>query len=161
MKKILMAAVAVSGLTATPAMAAGANYAVTGTVTAVCSVTTSGTLTFGTDVNSSGLNVTATATNEADDSTAYCNGYATKLTVAKVAMTNTSVTGTAPSGFTKTIDFTPVVTIRGSEHNVTTDTLVGAFQGLKVKATNPTTGADKALAGNYSGSITVTLAPAV
>jgi hypothetical protein len=160
MKKLLLAAVAASALSASPALAADATYTVTGTVTAVCSVTTGTTLAFGSDINSGGLNLTATTTNEVDDTAAYCNGSGTTLTVSKVDMTNQTVAGAAPSGFTKTISFTPVVTIGGTGHGVVTGQSVGAFQGLKVKATNPSTGSDKALAGSYSGSITVTLAPA-
>jgi len=164
MKKILMAAVALATLGATPAMAADsvAVYTVTGTVGAICSANTTGTIAFGNLVDSTGtLNAT---TKEASDTGAYCNGVGTTVKVAHANLTKKNYTDTPPSGFVSVVSFVPEIvagatTLTGDQASGTS---LGAFSGLTVRATAPsvTTGT-KPLAGDYEGSITVTLSPVV
>lgn len=164
MKKLLMAAVAASAIAATPAMAAtSAEYTVTGSVNAICSASASGTIAFGSLVNAATGLLSATSLSATADSTAFCNGAGTKVEVAHVnlANTTTSQVGDAPTGFTKTVSFTPkVVTSVGAlTGDQDAGTALGAFNGITVTAENLSAGGNKPLAGDYSGSITITLTP--
>ncbi|HKY82628.1 MAG TPA: hypothetical protein VJM09_14275 [Sphingobium sp.] len=164
MKKILMAAVALTALGATPAMAADsvAVYTVTGNVGAICSANTTGTIAFGNLVDSTGT-LDAT-TKQASDTGAYCNGVGTTIQVAHADLSKKNYTGTPPAGFVSVVSFTPeivagAVTVTGDKSSGTS---LGAFSGLVVKATAPNVAAGtKPLAGDYEGSITVTLTPTV
>jgi spore coat protein U-like protein len=161
MKKLLMAAVAVSALATTPAFAADtvASYTVTGTVAAVCSANTSGSITFGALTDGTGT-LTATSKDATTDSGAYCNGLGSTITIAHSDLAHTTFTGTPATGFTKTVTFVPEVDT-GSV--VTTGdqgpTVIGAFSQMTVRAKDLNSGGSKPLAGSYSGSITVTLSP--
>ena len=164
MKKILMAAVALTALGATPAMAATTStYTVTGNVGALCSANATGTIAFGNLVNDSGV-LNAQTTSAEPDTSAYCNGVSTTVQVAHTNLKKKNYTDTPPSGFVSVVSFTPEI-VAGS-NTLTGDkdagTPIGAFSGLTVKATSPsvTTGT-KPLAGDYEGSITVTLTPTV
>lgn len=166
MKKILMAAVAVSGLAATPAMAAdSATYDVTGTVTAVCSVNSGTTIAFTGLTDGSGSIVAGAVTNIAGDTGAYCNGGNSKLSVThsplKLQAGAEDSTVTPPTGFVKTIEFTPVVKVGdlATEYNDGGAHAVGAFSGLSVQAKAPTVTGGKPLAGDYKGSITIAVSP--
>ena len=158
MKKILIAAMALSALASTPAFAANtvAAYAVTGSVTAICSAAASGSITLGSLTDASGnLNVTG---GTASDTGAYCNGAGTTVQVAHAALTTA---GAAATGFTNTLSFTPVVvagatTLTGDKASGTS---LGAFSGLSVSVSSLSAGGNKPVAGSYSGSITVTLTP--
>ncbi|WP_152639820.1 hypothetical protein [Sphingobium bisphenolivorans] len=164
MKKMLLAAAAASAVLATPAMAAEtATYDVTGSVAAVCAVSTGSAVSFSSLTDNTGV-LNATTTDEATDAAAYCNGSASTVKVEHVALkrqvNNADDTAAPPSPFVNQVDFTPVVTIGSTTYSSSTATLVGAFSGLKVKAITPTTtGNAKPLAGSYKGSITVTLSP--
>lgn len=158
MKKILMAAVAASAIASSPAMAAVAStYDVTGSVAGVCSISATGSIDFGALTDGTGAYSNTGTSTEATDSTAYCNQAATTVTITH---TNLSTAASAPTNFTNTVAFTPVVTTQ--QVTLTGDkpagTLIGAFDVFKVKAT-ATTPSLKLVAGNYSGSITITLAP--
>ncbi len=154
MKKLLMAAVAVSTLAATPALAAtSAVYTVNGNVTATCSVTGTGTITLG----ELGAGTTFTAT----DASAACNQGNTTVDVTHVKLQSTTV-ATATTGFTRELEFTPKLETQDSAKTVTGDATaasLGAFNTLKVTATTGTPTATL-VAGNYTGSITITLNPA-
>ena len=132
MKKLLMAAVAASSLAATPALAAtDATYDVTGSVNSACGIAASGTVAFSALANADGTYASPTAT-AANDTTAYCNQAGTTVDISHTAMTTD---GTAPAGFTKTLDFTPVVSFNGAAGlNDGTAQLVGAFGSLSVEA---------------------------
>jgi hypothetical protein len=156
MKKLLMTAAALSALAASPAMAATtANYDVTGTVAAACSISASGTLAFGS--LASGATNTTLTTQSSTDAAAFCNQAATTVTVAH---TNMTTGASAPTGFTNTVAFTPRIatqatTLTGDQ---TAGTALGAFNTLTVSAI-PTQPTANLVAGSYSGSITITLAP--
>jgi hypothetical protein len=165
MKKLMTFAAMAPLMLATPAIAASANYSVTGTVTAICTAASTGTLDFGTGglANTSTGVVLASATQSSTDATAVCNGNSTTITVAHVAMQTAATT--SASGFTNTIDFTPRVTINGANlDNNRTNTTVGPFSGMTVTALNLTTAASaKPIAGSYNaagfGTISITLTP--
>jgi len=159
MKKLLMAAVAVSALATTPAMAATtANYDVTGTVAAACSITGSGTLAFG--ALATGATNAAASTQTSTDSAAYCNQAATTVTVTKSDLT-TSPGAAVPTGFTNTVVFTPKIETQDKTLNdvQSAGTLIGAFNLFKVSATTTAPTANL-VAGDYTGSITITLSSA-
>ena len=164
MKKMMMAALAASTLLATPAMAADtvSVHAVTGSVTAICSAAAAATLAFGALTDASGtLNATSQTVS---DPTAYCNGAGTTVTVAHASLINTNVAPSLvtspPSGFTGTVTFVPEIvagatTLTGDKAALTA---LGAFSGISVTA-KTLAASGKPLAGNYAGSITVTLTP--
>jgi hypothetical protein len=136
---------------------------VTGNVGAICSAQATGTIAFGNLVDTSGtLNATA---KEASDTGAYCNGAGTTVKVAHVDLTHKTFSGTVPAGFVKVVSFVPEITVGSGATAVTatgdkaTATALGAFSGLTVKATQPSVASGKPLAGDYEGSITVTLTP--
>ena len=165
MKKILMAALTASALSATPAMAQTATYAVTGSVASVCSASATGTIAFGSLISSVTGFLTATSQPATADSGAFCNGAGTTVQVGHNDLVNTTTTqsGAAPTGFTNTVTFTPKVVTSNKtfNNNQALGTLIGAFNGLTVTAENLSAGGDKPLAGSYSGSITITLSPGV
>ncbi len=167
MKKILaIAAAMVPLLAAPPALAATtATYGVTGSVSPICSAASTGTLDFGVGgLANATTGVLTTSTQSSVDATALCNGVNTTLTIAHVAM-QTAGTTTA-SGFVNTIDFTPRVTLNGTNYaSNQTGTVVGAFSGMTVAAIALTTaGSARPIAGSYNvantGSITLTLTAA-
>lgn len=166
MRKLLMAAVALTAVTAAPAFAAPtvANYTVSGDVTAVCAATATGAIPFGSLTDGNGtLNATD---KETSDTTAYCNGGGTKVQIGHVDLTHKTFTGTPPTGFVKVVSFTPEVAFGSGTGAVTktgdqaSGTSLAAFSGMVVRAKGPSvTSGTKPLAGDYEGSITVTLTP--
>src|SRR5262245_51028309 len=132
MKKLLMAAVAVSAIAATPAFAAGgtsASYDVNASVTASCTISTGSTLTFTAALTDASVATTGTTTNEVDDTNAYCNQTGTHMSISHTHLT---VGGGAPAvvnGFTNEVDYTPVVTVNGSPLNDGLTQLVNTFAG--------------------------------
>jgi hypothetical protein len=168
MKKLMMAAVALTAMATVPATPAaatstGQDFTVSGTVNATCNYS-GGTIAFGTiTTNADG---TLPGTQDASSTAQagfYCNGAGTKLTLSHSAMTTTA---TAATGFTSTINFTPAVIIGGVDSRVgdtTTDLSLGAIAGSLVVAARDLSTAsatDKVMAGDYSGTITLTLTPA-
>ena len=167
MTRILVIAAAMAPLlVASPALAATtATYGVTGSVTAICSAASTATLDFGTGgLANATTGVLTTATQSSTDATALCNGVNTTLTINHAAMQTAG--STTASGFVNTIDFTPRVTLNGTNYSSNqTATLVGAFSGMIVSAINLTTaGSARPIAGSYNvantGSITLTLTAA-
>lgn len=160
MKKIFIAAVPCTVLAALPATpAAAASYTVTGAVSASCSAPAGGTIAFGTiGVQSDGTLTASQTASSSAQSSFYCNGAGTTLTLAHTAMTDGV---TAPSGFTSTIDFTPAVKVGGTDKQVGDGTGVafGAQAGSLVVDARNLTASAKPTAGSYSGSITLTLTP--
>jgi spore coat protein U-like protein len=159
MKKILMAAVALTAVTATPAYSQTATFNVSGTVNAVCSFT-GGTIAFGTiNVNSDGTIATGQSASSAGQPGFYCNGAGTTLDLSHTAMTTSA---TPPGGFTSTINYTPAVVVGGSDQQVGDGTGVafGAKAGSLVVDARNLTATGKLMAGAYSGTITLTLTPA-
>lgn len=155
MKKLLLAAVAVSAIAATPAMAAGTatDYEFKGSVTEVCSTTTA---------TKSGFTIALDGTfakQTLSDSTAYCNGATTTASYVVTHLTNDDTGISAPSGFTTTVPITAEVKA-GTATVVAGGSTVGAFNGLTVSATGDgVASGTKVMAGAYSGKITVTLTP--
>ncbi|ANI79505.1 hypothetical protein [Sphingobium sp. EP60837] len=160
MKKILMAAVALTALGATPAMAAGV-FTVSGDVAATCGAISDGTITFSSGI-ATGTDGTLTSgqSQSSAPQNVYCNGAGSKITVAHTAMKIGDGTG-APSNFTKTIDFTTDVNFAGTHFGEGTSQTLGAMSGSLVVSANDLTASAKPLAGSYSGSITVTVSPSL
>jgi hypothetical protein len=164
MKKIITAAVAVSALSVSPAMAQTVStYTVTGSVASICSASLTGAIPFGSLINPSTGFLSATSATATADTGAFCNGAGTTVEIGHSDLTNTTSTGAAPTGFTKTVTFTPKVetSVGTLSGNKTAGTSLGAFNGITVTAENLSAGGNKPLAGDYSGSITITLSPGV
>ena len=159
MKKILMAALTASALSATPAMAQTVQtYAVTGTVNALCSISGATTaINFGTLTNTTGGFALQNASPSVTDSGAYCNQASTTVSIAHTNLTTTATS----AGFTNTVVITPAISTPQHPTQIVGDVgpvALGAFTGLTVYATAANPGVPL-VAGVYNGTITVTLAP--
>jgi hypothetical protein len=165
MKKFLMAAVALTALTATPAIAADVDttFVVNGTVTGKCTITAAspfainGTGAINTDSsgNLAGANA-ATSSSVA----VTCNTAGSNILVEKTALKNAAYSDTPANGYTNTIDFAAKATIAGVDYLEGADRPLGVVADtLTVTASNLTTGTNKPYAGSYSGTIKVTLKP--
>jgi len=161
MKSIFMLAVAFSALSALRAApAAAADFTVSGSVTPTCNYS-GGTIVFGTiGVNSDGTIATGQSASSTAQAGFYCNGAGTTLDLSHTAMTDGV---TAPSGFTSSIDFTPAVKVGGTDKKVGDGTgiALGAIAGALVVDARTLTATGKLTAGTYSGSVTLTLTPAL
>lgn len=173
MRKLIIAAAPLA-LLASPAMAATAapsvngNVAITGEVTARCAFTLgSETIALG-DISGTDGKLDATKVNgKSKNLTGWCNGTNSTVAVKATALTNT-LTGT---GFDSTVTYTAKATV-GTVEATDSDSLdtaagvaakVGLFSGnIAVSLSNAQTpGNGLMVAGDYSGNVQVTLAPAV
>ena len=168
MKKILMAAVALTAMTATPAFAApgtSQTYTFDGTV---ASISGAALVNFGALTDNSGAYTGSGTHQDATDTNAYCNQAAT---TAEIKHTNFVNANTATTGFTNLIpmsaslsttqgaSLSDATAASGTGTSTGTSGTIGAFTGLKVTATLGAIGTDKLVSGTYNGSITVTLTP--
>ena len=161
MKKILMAAVALTAMAAIPATPAAAQavFNVSGSVNAVCSYS-GGTIAFGTiGTNADGTIATGQSASSTAQTGFYCNGAGTTLSLAHTALTNSV---TPATGFTSTITYTPAVKVGGVDQQVGDGSGVafGAQAGSLVVDARSLTASGKLMAGSYAGTITLTLTPA-
>lgn len=161
MKKILMLALAVSAAAVTAAPAAAATYNVKANVTATCTALTGSAtdLDFGTLTVAADGTLTGTHTKSSTQASVVCNGAATTMTVVSTPMTNAATAFDA--GFTNTINYTTAVTLAGFTYTGPSPQVTGARSGLltvTASALAPAGGL-ALVAGNYAGTITVTLAP--
>lgn len=163
MKKILIIAAAASAFAATTASAQAATYSVKANVTAFCTALTGSTtdLDFGTLTVGADGKLTGVYTKTSTQTPVVCNGANTTITVTPTAMTN-AATLTDTTNFTNTINYTTGVTLAG--RTVLVDSAahaIGELTGtLNVTASALAPAGGKALlAGNYAGTIVVTLTP--
>ncbi|WP_374613045.1 hypothetical protein [Sphingorhabdus sp.] len=149
-KSTLISLIGVS-MIATPAFAAdpSATYTVNGNVAAVCSITASSSPTdFGSLQNSQEKVI--------NDTAATCNSAGATISVSRTNLVNSIP---AADGFTNVVTVnTKVEAGTATVTNNGTDVATGAFKGLKITATTvaPST---TLMAGDYTGTITVTLNP--
>lgn len=160
MKKLLMAAIAVTSIAATPAMAADAAYTVDATVAPTCTIAATGTLSFGALTSTATSFSAATSNPTYTDTTAYCNQASTKITVTHTDMTASN--GHSSPGFANSVAIVPSVAT--SNHaaysgDQTVAVPVGAFTSMTVSAT-ATAPSSPLIASAYAGSISITLVPA-
>jgi hypothetical protein len=176
MKKPLLAAFAAAAPAMLLAAFAPAAYADTGTVTvdgsvaARCQFTTNtATITIAELANASDLLVTGNVDGQQATLVGWCNGTKSTMTANGASLKNGT---SAPTGFSNQVDFTSTAT-EGAISATDTDSTdgsagspstVGIFTGnitvaLSSAATHggPT---EKLVAGDYTGSVLVTLAPA-
>ena len=171
MKKTLMAAVAFTAMTATPAFASApsADYTFSGSVAALCTISGhAGAVDFGALTDGNGDYTGSGTSQDATDDGAYCNQANTQATITHTNLFTSNDSGT---GFTNVIPMNAALSTSqgGSLSDATNATgtgtsagssgAIGAFTGLKVTATLGTIGTDKLVAGSYGGTITVTLTP--
>jgi hypothetical protein len=175
MRKLLMAAVALTAVTATPALASTSQtYNFTGSVAAICTIAgAASTVDFGALTDGSGAYTQNGVAKDATDTDAYCNQA---QTTASIKHTDLFTTNSASTGFTNVVPMSaslttfvgasPAVVLAdstpasGSTESSGSSGTVGAFTGLKVTATLGSIGSDKLVAGTYNGTITVDLTPA-
>jgi hypothetical protein len=170
MKKILMGAVGLAGLMATPALAAApsATYNFDGSVASVCTIAgAAATVGFGALTDSAGTYSQGGVSKDASDTNAYCNQGLTTATISHTNMVNTNVAG---AGYTSVLPMTASLTTpesgtlndssvaSGTASSSGTTATIGSFSALKVTATLAS-GPYKLTSGAYNGSITVTLTP--
>ena len=165
MKKLLMGAVALTAVTATPALAAdpSASFTVNGSVNNVCNIGSGSPF----NINSGTINVDAngnlsgTNTGTSSSVAVVCNSGAAVINITHTALVNSGAPADA-NGFTGTIDFVPSGTLTNGSSTVPLangDNSTGIVNGsLTVTAgTLSTTGNAKPYAGAYVGNITVTV----
>lgn len=170
MKRLIIAAVAITAISATPAMAApgtSQTYNFDGTVASICTISGASLVHFGALTDASGSYTGNGSHEDATDSAAYCNQAAT---TASISHTNLVNTNTATTGFTNIIpmsaslstteggSLTDTSVASGTGTSTGTSGTIGAFTGLKVTATLGSV-SSKLVSGTYNGSITVTLTP--
>ena len=170
MKKRLMAAVVLTAMMATPAMAApgtSQTYNFTGSVAALCSISgAAGTVSFGALTDANGVYANPGA-KDAVDTGAYCNQSQTQATITHTNLVNSV---SPASGFTNIVPLSASLTTdqttladstaaSGSGTSSGTTATIGGFSSLKVTAT-PGSPSTKLESGTYNGSITVVLTPA-
>lgn len=160
MKKILMAAVTLAAIASVPSTASAADFTVSATVAPVCSYS-GGSIAFPTLTVQSDGTLSANQSSSSTGQTGfYCNGAGTTVALSHVAMT----TSASAPGFVNSINFTPVVTVGGTDlvtGDKTAGTSFGAQSGSLVVTAKNLTAGGKVIAGDYNGSITLTLSPAV
>lgn len=176
MKRIVGAAAVAASLTAVPALAQDATgtVAIDGSVAERCLFTTpSATISVGelsksgTDTNAGRLNP-AKLNGEKRTLVGWCNGTASTIAVEAQPLLNTDFTGTAPSGFTRRIDYSATAGANGASAADTSTAAgagqasnVGIFTGnVEVTLSSSATPNDSMLiAGAYAGQVLVTLSP--
>lgn len=159
MKKLLMIGAALAATTAaTPAFAT--DFTVSGSVTASCGAMTDDPIAFGTIATDADGSLSTGQSKTNAGQPVYCNGVGSTISVSHDALKIGDGTG-APTGFTKTIDFTTSVDFAGVVVGDGASQTLGAQTGtLKVSANNLTASA-KPLAGTYAGAVHVTVTPAL
>jgi hypothetical protein len=162
-----------SGALASPAQAANtATYAMTGSVTTICTAGAGGTLAFGTLINgTTGATSVQTPNPTSTDNTAFCNQANTTVRVQRTDLTTTSA---ASAGFTNTLLITTAkVTSPQNSTGITDNSAtgggtspgisgtLGAFTQLTVTAAaGAGSGGNSLVANNtYTGTVTITLTP--
>jgi len=166
MKKLLLAAVALSAF-ATPALAdPQASWNVTGTVAAQCGAIAGNDadLAFGSlNINASDGTLAANGSKSTTSQDVYCNGGSSTISVAATPMTNQTNTSAEDSNFTGTINYTTDVNFAGSHFGVGATQSLGAKAGTLVVTTSNLTAnnSKRPYAGDYQGTVTVTLTPGV
>jgi spore coat protein U-like protein len=160
---LTLAATPAFGQSASSEAAVSRDFAVSGSINARCTAGTATPLSFGAiDLNDNGT----LAANQSESTTLaiYCNGANTKLKVAGSSINNTSVAGTAPDGFTKTLALATTATIGSVTASLSSPAdgvLLGAVAGDLTVSTGELSASARPMAGDYAGTITVTLTPGV
>jgi len=170
MKKLMTAAVGLIAIASTPAMAATAGttqtYTFNGKVDALCSISGADAVDFGKLTDTSGTYQNPGA-KTATDAGANCNQAGTTATITH---TDLFTSNPATAGFTNIVPLSASlstnqgVTIAdatsasGSTSSTGTTAAIKAFTALTVTAT-PGTPSARLVAGDYSGTVTVTLSP--
>lgn len=174
MKKFLLSAAAL-GLLALPAaaFAQDGEVTITGSVAAACVIEPTATITLGELADADGLYDASVADGETATLNAWCNGASSTIAVAATAITLQG--GPAPvTGFTDTINFTATASVTPADAAAAVEVsdsttgaadaaaTVGLFSDdITVTLSASATDGSKLIAGDYEGSVTVTLAPAV
>lgn len=178
MLKTILYASAALALLAAPSLADNSvTITLQGTVDAKCSITTGigATLMLGTfDTNADGTYSGETIDRPVDGS-AWCNGVTNDVVAVAKPMMNVDLVGAAPSGFTNRVDYELTLTFLGQSFGSLDTVGADPANGREVNAsglpafseggsgtghvTTVGSGADKLIAGNYQGEVTITLVP--
>lgn len=158
MKRLLMGAVALAAIQATPVMAQNASLDVTGTVASKCSTFSLADIAFSaiTTDNATGFAVGGDVTTTTASAAVWCNKAGASVSYSHTPMETTVA---APSAsFTDTVDFTPTVKLGTTNIAAAGTTVDIVADTLTVSATTNATTAIP-VAGDYTGTITVVLTP--
>ena len=177
MKNLIIAAMGIAACAASPAFAQSTGtVTIDGSVAPRCLFTTpSATITLG-EMALSGTGTTAgkldagVVNGKTRTLVGWCNGSASKMSVKAEALTLTGSTGTIPTGFDRTVNYTATAVANSVSVNDLSTTVdaslektVGLFTGNVVvtlsSATTPTSGL--LVAGDYNGQVLVNLSAAI
>ena len=158
MKKLLMGAVALAAMQAAPAMAE--DFTVGGTVNQACSVIAVDPIAFGTiGINGSTGLLNPVQSKSSAGTNIWCNGVSSKLAFTGNTISNVKPVSDA-AHFTNSLTFMPKVSLNGTD--IGTGATIGAVAAsLVVTADTLNDGGKIPVAGDYTGTITVTLTPGV
>jgi hypothetical protein len=146
---------------------------ITGSVGERCEFTVnSATIPLGELSGTGGLLDTAQVNGETATLNGWCNGTAAEMTVEANAIENISFVGSPPAGFETIVNYTATATASPASGDVSANdtsasvgagapSLVGVFSSDidVVLSASSTPGGGKLIAGNYEGSVDVTLTP--
>ena len=146
---------------------------ITGSVGERCEFTVnSATIPLGELSGTGGLLDTAQVNGETATLNGWCNGTAAEMTVEANAIENISFVGSPPAGFETIVNYTATATASPASGDVSAnDTSVSVGAGAPsvvgvfssdidvVLSASSTPGGGKLIAGNYAGSVDVTLTP--
>lgn len=157
MKKILMAAVAFTAITATPALAqSSGTFTVSGSIAGQCGGLGAGLIQFNQIATAANGQVSDNRSLQSTAQNVFCNAGGSTISIEKNNMTNNTVV-TDTTNFTNTISYDAAVTIGGTPYS---NGAVNILSGnLVVTASNLSSGGKIPVSGAYSGTVVVTLTP--
>lgn len=158
MKKILMAAVAFTAITATPALAqSSGTFTVSGSIAGQCGGLGAGLIQFNQIATAANGQVSDNRSLQSTAQNVFCNAGGSTISIIKNNMTNNTVV-TDTTNFTNTISYDAAVTIGGTPY--ANNDAVNILSGnLVVTASNLSSGGKIPVSGAYSGTVVVTLTP--
>lgn len=164
-----VAALVVAGAASQASAQVTGTVDITGSVEDRCEFTIdSGLIALGELSGTGGLLNTAAVDGESDDLNGWCNGTAAEMTVEANALQNIDYVAAPPAGFDRVVNFTATATASTGSANDSSATLgagapstVGIFSSniSVVLSASSTPGGGKLIAGDYVGSVDVTLTP--
>ena len=148
------------------------DVSITGKVDARCVIAPTALIALGEMADANGV-YNLVADNKTATLAGWCNGLTSAMTVASTAITRTGAAGTPPTGFVDVVNFVATAAVTpagaGAPVSASDSTLaapsvaasVGLFSGnVTVTLSGSSTPvAGKLVAGNYTGSVAVTLTP--
>ena len=165
----VVAALAVMGAASQAAAQVTGTVDITGSVEERCEFTIdSGLIALGELSGTGGTLDVSQVNGESETLNGWCNGTAAEMTVESNAIENVDYLGAPPAGFERLVNYTATATASTGSANDSSTTLgagsptvVGVFSSdiSVVLSAAATPGGGKLIAGDYEGSVDVTLTP--